>query len=509
MNSSAPKTPDDLHQPQNTLAQDVDRTKARFLAMVSHEIRTPLNGIIGMGKLLSDTRLTEEQHAYVDAITSSGEQLLLLVNDLIAFGRIQSGDAQARPESVDLQTLLAGVAELMATQAHAKGLDLGYHLASDVPETICIVPGRLRQVLFNVIGNAVKFTETGGVKIVVTRSASHILIAVSDTGPGVERQAQARIFQAFEQAEGGYARSHDGAGLGLAIARKLTEAAGGTLTLDSEPGKGSCFTLALPCSDDYETELSPKPRRQPINLQMDDGPERDCLVAALEANGHPILDTDTTPIVIVDARLGEKALNAVRKRSDIQSIALIPPGARGSVGAEFKADGQFYLTRPVRPSTLKRVLEAAQTASQVDARPKAAAAEQEAPQPDSATQLSILIAEDNPVNALLTKRMLQMAGHRVIHVEDGARAIEEAKRNPVDAILMDMHMPVMDGIEAIKAIRQREEELGLRPVPIFALTADETEEIHHSVANAGASRLLPKPLSSDMVTLIEDEVQTS
>ncbi|MEM0898988.1 MAG: ATP-binding protein [Pseudomonadota bacterium] len=497
----------DVKPERVAIDDDAERTKSRLLAMVSHEIRTPLNGIIGMGHLLSDTQLTPAQQTYVDAITSSGESLLILVNDLLAFGRLQSGEAQAKPEPMLVETLLAGVNELMATQAYAKGIDLGYVIDPSVPQYIQAVPGHLRQVLFNIIGNAVKFTSNGGVKTTVSTADGYVSFGVTDTGPGISTDAQQRIFEAFEQAEHGATRGHDGAGLGLAIARKLVVAAGGTIKLQSDVGAGSNFTIKLPC-DEVVTVGSTQQALDPIHLVMKPGPERDCICTSLKAFGIDVVVTDDLPergVLIVDSRLDQNLLDSARQRNDYRVVVLIPPSERGSTAAQFQAEGHAYLTRPVRPSTLKRVCFAALNGEHVHPLPKRNAPER-APKSESGVashQLRVLLAEDNAVNALLAGKLLDRRGHTVVHAENGQQAVNLISNAQFDVILMDVHMPVLDGLGAIRSIRATEEASGSAPVPIFALTADETHETNDAALNAGATGRAPKPLTNAILERIE------
>lgn len=486
------------------LAEAADEAKSRFLAMVSHEIRTPLNGIIGMGKLLADTKLSQEQQTYVEAVTTSSEALLLLVNGLLQFGKQELAN-RPKPEPVDVRPLIAGVMELMADRAHEKGIDLGYAFASDLPAIVSVDAGQLRQLLFNIVGNAVKFTETGGVRVDVSFDAPDQLhISVTDTGPGIAADSAAKIFEPFEQVENTFTRSHDGAGLGLAISRKIARAMGGDITLVTKPNEGSTFrtsiTTPMICEDE---SIVPNLEGQGIIMVCRKGIEADILAETLNAAGAEIMQFDHLQDahalmqkddgfnkVIIDERLGHcgAALNDINWPEGTELIAFIEPSSRGKVGAAYNAAGHCYLTRPLRPSTGLRVLENG-------ALPKAQEATAEPIQKTAQEAGSILLAEDNPINALLAQKMLQQAGYKVTLVENGADALSACEDGSFTAILTDLHMPVMDGLTFIKAMRKMEEDQNRLETPIFAVTADSLAATAETILSAGATAMLEKPLN--------------
>ncbi|MEM8539742.1 MAG: ATP-binding protein [Pseudomonadota bacterium] len=495
-------------------AEAADEAKSRFLAMVSHEIRTPLNGIIGMSKLLADTKLSGEQKSYVEAVTTSGEALLVLVNDLLQFGKQELTNDIPKPEPTDVRSLIAGVIELLAEQAHGKSIDLAYSFSDTLPSRMNIDAGRLRQLLFNIIGNAVKFTDVGGVRIDVSFVLPHALkVSVTDTGAGIHKNDIDKIFEPFEQVENTFTRTHMGAGLGLAISKKIANSMGGDIAVQSEIGTGSRFEINLTAAasghtDDANVSLS----GETVLMLCQKGVEADILAETMNGAGANVEhisslterfsvadNRNLAPKIIIDERLGlcEAALNTNWPKGT-RLIALIEPSHRKQIGAVYNAAGHSFLTRPVRPSTLLRVL-GEQTASDI-----AEPSDQIASHTNSAStklrKLKILLAEDNPVNALLARKLLERDGHNVSWVENGADAVALLQSTQeFHVVLMDLHMPVMDGLTAIKTIRKMEEDSGLPTVPIFAVTADGQAETADAILAAGSTGILEKPLNIDVL----------
>jgi PAS domain S-box-containing protein len=497
-------------------AEQANKAKSRFLATVSHEIRTPMNGIMGMTKLLADTALSAEQRTYVGAVSTSASALLALIEDLLDFSKIEAGRLDIDPQPMSPRELANNVVELLASRAYGKAIGLGSHVAPDVPQTVTADPGRIRQILLNLVGNAVKFTDEGGVLLTVARQdrdgADMLAFAVRDTGAGLPRADLERIFEEFEQADGTSTRRHGGAGLGLAISRRLAESMGGSLTVESEPGRGSTFTFALPLAG---AEGQP-PRRDVLSghkvvILSRNAVEAEALAVTIRAEGGEadIVSTvqqasagaDGCTALLVDAAMESKGghLLALLKRHvhSAQAVTMIAPTDRGRL-AEFKASGyDTFLARPVRGETLLRILLAGMSGPPVAQHGETAG--QVAAEAQQA--MTVLVAEDNEVNAMLARAALLKAGHRVEVVGNGKAAVEAltggGRRVRYDVVLMDIHMPVMDGADAIAAIRRYEEEAGAPPVPIMVLSADGQDRTRHALLAHGASGFIAKPIDPE------------
>ena len=471
----------------------------QFLRLMSHEMRTPLNGVIGMLNLLSRTRLDGAQRAYAEAAQKSAEHLLGLVNDLLDYARLEAGALEFDTAPVNPESLTRSVAELLSPKAHDRGLEIMWSVAADVPD-IMADEGRLRQVLFNLAGNAVKFTDEGSVYIAVERcggtdSRPRIAFIIDDTGPGVPVEARTRIFEEFGHVDHSDASRHDGAGLGLAVVSKLAQAMKGKVSVSDRPdGHGARFRFEAPFRRAETPERNRPLTGQGVRIMTPDPMLRQSITAQLEASGGTV--SDAGEVVLVDHALLAKAegtpcvpLPAAR------SIILLRPGERDLIAAYRRAGYQGYLIKPLRRESLaERVLVAAPEA--IVAPLSIRHLEDDRLAVGNFRGVRVLLVEDNPVGQLLAKTLLRREGCLVQTAADGHEALAAARSNLFDIIFMDMRMPRMDGATAARRLR----EMG-HTAPIIALTANAYAEDRAACLEAGMDDHLTKPLEMDALRM--------
>ncbi|MGN6422818.1 MAG: response regulator [Asticcacaulis sp.] len=476
-----------------------DRLKARedFFRLMSHEIRTPLNGVMGMLSLLSRTPLSPDQDSYLATARESGEHLLTLVNDLLDYMRIDAGRIQLETTQVRLEPLLQSVAELLSPRAHAGGIEIAWALESRL-EHIQADEGRLRQILFNLAGNAIKFTATGGVLIRVGLTDQGLIrFSVRDTGAGIPEEARARIFEEYGQVQASDATRYGGAGLGLVVVKKLVEAMNGQVSLESEVGAGSCFIVEFRAPyglrKGYETTRLPNALSLvTANPVLRDGAlshlaGADCRVRVV---AHPEDVTDMQAVVLCDRAVLDGPCPAPSRNS----LILLAPEQRDELDA-WRAQGWAgYLIKPLRRVSLLERLAA------LRGRSTTPHAEDERIVSEAAADKSVLLVEDNPVNALLAQILLQREGCRVERAASGEEALDIAARDSFDLIFMDLGLPGLDGLGATRALRAR----GVT-TPVIALTANAYEEDRRASLSAGMNDFLAKPIE---VAALRHRLQT-
>ncbi len=460
-----------------------------FLATASHEIRTPLNGILGTVSLLMETELSPAQREYADAIQNSGERLLDLLNNVLDFARLDSGSIALSDETFRPSALAREAVELLSPKAHAHGLDIALRCRIDHALTLRGDAGKTRQILFNLVGNAIKFTETGGVLIDLTYDQGHLTLDIYDTGPGITESGQADLFKAFQQVSHEDAQKDGGVGLGLAIVKRICDALGGDISVTSTLGVGTRFRVRVPF--EQEPNSSDYAANDPIEgrIVLVGLPTASTLAVAeaLTRAGATVINIMPPEaallvdagLILASADLPTATLQILCKSAPV--LVVLRQEDRNEMPRFRKMGALGWLVRPLRAASV--VTRAGLALSGEHAHP-----EEAAPTGDG----RILIADDNPINTLIAQRALESSGFTVTVATTGREALDVVEQISPDLILMDLRMPIMDGFEATRRLRMA----GIN-TPVIAVSAEINPEIERRARSAGADGVASKPLEAE------------
>ncbi len=501
------------HQREQALVENA-KSRQRFFASMTHELRTPLNGIIGMAQLLENSPLKKDQRAQLGAITESGTHLLHLINQILDYARLESEGAALEDNDVHLGALLRSVAELLAPPAQEKSLEIGVYLDPQLPTVIRADEARLRQIMFNLAGNAVKFTQSGGIILRAEKTAgeeSGLRLGVADTGVGIPKQDQDKIFREFAQLDAGHDTRFGGTGLGLAIVKRLARAMKGEIGMHSRAGKGSDFWIDLPIiagPDAHPHNDWTQVKGLKIIIAVDNPVLAKALGMQLGAAGAVVYEQADAAPLDADVLIAQSAAQA-QKIPARGRLLLVEAGQSPASTPQILHGMNGWLTKPVRPDVLLARVGAAARGETI-AEPKPEMVDKIAAL-QSVSGVKVLLAEDNPINALLARTMLTRLGCVVDLAGTGKQALSNAKENQYDLILMDMRMPEMDGLAAAQHIRALPG--GCAKTPIIALTANASAHDRSACLDAGMDDFLVKPvdaqdLSACILRWTQDEKQT-